>query len=123
MCYDAHCLNCPLTLTWHAPFAQAAFAGGKGDYHALQVKVERRYTRGFYLLNSFTWSRVRDNASGHLEVQNGDNSRRPSAKRPAAASSASARCPRRRPGMFSVMVGYYRPPSRRMRLSVLGRTR
>ncbi len=54
---------------------QAAFAGGKGDYRALQVKVERRYTRGLYLLNSFTWSRARDNASGHLEVQNGDNSR------------------------------------------------
>ena len=54
---------------------QIAFAGGKGDYHALQVKVERRYSRGLYLLNSFTWSRARDNASGHLEVQNGDNSR------------------------------------------------
>ena len=54
---------------------QAAFAGGKGDYHALQMKVERRYSRGLYLLNSFTYSRARDNASGHLEVQNGDNSR------------------------------------------------
>ena len=54
---------------------QAAFDGGKGDYHALQLKVERRYTRGLYLLNSFTYSRARDNASGHLEVQNGDNSR------------------------------------------------
>jgi hypothetical protein len=54
---------------------QAAFAGGIGDYHALQLKVERRYTRGLYLLNSFTWSRARENASGHLEVQNGDNSR------------------------------------------------
>ena len=54
---------------------QAAFAGGKGAYHALQLKVERRYSRGLYLLNSFTWSRARDNASGHLEVQNGDNSR------------------------------------------------
>jgi hypothetical protein len=56
-------------------FIQAAFDGGKGDYHALQVKVERRYTRGLYLLNSFTWSRARDNASGHLETANGDNSR------------------------------------------------
>ena len=37
--------------------------------------MERRYSRGLYLLNSFTWSRARDNASGHLEVQNGDNSR------------------------------------------------
>src|SRR5205823_5295691 len=54
---------------------QIAYGGGKGDYHALQMKVERRYTRGLYLLNSFTWSRARDNASGHLEVQNGDNSR------------------------------------------------
>jgi Carboxypeptidase regulatory-like domain/TonB dependent receptor-like, beta-barrel/TonB-dependent Receptor Plug Domain len=54
---------------------QIAYDGGKGDYHALQVKVERRYSRGLYLLNSFTWSRARDNASGHLEVQNGDNSR------------------------------------------------
>jgi len=54
---------------------QIAWAGGKGDYHALQLKVERRYSRGLYLLNSFTWSRARDNASGHLETQNGDNSR------------------------------------------------
>jgi hypothetical protein len=54
---------------------QIAFGGGRGDYHALQLKVERRYSRGLYLLNSFTWSRARDNASGHLEVQNGDNSR------------------------------------------------
>jgi hypothetical protein len=56
-------------------FIQAAFDGGKADYQALQVKVERRYSRGLYLLNSFTWSRGRDNASGHLETANGDNSR------------------------------------------------
>ena len=31
-----------------------AFDGGKGDYHALQFKVEQRYSRGLYLLNSFT---------------------------------------------------------------------
>ena len=31
--------------------------------------------QGFYFLNSFTWSRTRDNASGHLETANGDNSR------------------------------------------------
>jgi hypothetical protein len=54
---------------------QIAWGGGKGDYHALQLKVERRYASGLYLLNSLTWSRARDNASGHLEVQNNDNSR------------------------------------------------
>ncbi len=54
---------------------QIAWGGGRGDYRALQIKVERRHTHGLYLLNSFTWSRARDNASGHLEVQNGDNSR------------------------------------------------
>jgi hypothetical protein len=56
-------------------FIQAAFDGGKANYHALQIKVERRYTRGLYLLNSFTYSKARDNASGHLETANGDNSR------------------------------------------------
>ncbi|MEO8521403.1 MAG: TonB-dependent receptor, partial [Acidobacteriota bacterium] len=54
---------------------QIAYGGGRGNYHALQVKVERRYSHGLYLLNSFTFSRARDNASGHLETQNGDNSR------------------------------------------------
>lgn len=56
-------------------FIQSAFDGGKGDYRALQAKVERRFDRGLYFLNSFTWSRARDNASGHLETANGDNSR------------------------------------------------
>ena len=45
------------------------------EYHALQTKVEKRYSRGLYLLNSFTWSRAQDNASGHLEATGGDNSR------------------------------------------------
>ena len=56
-------------------FIQSAFDGGRGDYRALQLKAERRFADGFYLLNSFTWSRARDNASGHLETANGDNSR------------------------------------------------
>jgi hypothetical protein len=56
-------------------FIQAAFDGGKASYHALQVKLERRYTRGLYFLNSFTWSKAEDNAAGHLETANGDNSR------------------------------------------------
>ncbi|MGH9844232.1 MAG: hypothetical protein ACREEM_36370 [Blastocatellia bacterium] len=56
-------------------FVQAAFNGGFADYHALQIKVERRFSDGLYLLNSFTWSKAIDNAAGHLESQSGDNSR------------------------------------------------
>jgi hypothetical protein len=54
---------------------EIAFDGGFATYHALQAKLEKRYSHGIYLLNSFTWSKAIDNASGHLEVQNGDNSR------------------------------------------------
>jgi hypothetical protein len=54
---------------------EEAFSGGFGTYHALQVKLEKRYNRGFYFLNSFTWSKAIDNAPGHLESYSGDNSR------------------------------------------------
>ena len=54
---------------------EEAWGGGWSDYNALQVKLEKKYTSGLYLLNSFTYSKVLDNAAGHLEVYNGDNSR------------------------------------------------
>lgn len=56
-------------------FIQASFNGGFASYHAMQVKLERRFADGFYLLNSFTWSKAMDNAAGHLEATFGDNSR------------------------------------------------
>jgi hypothetical protein len=56
-------------------FIQTAFPGGFLNYHAFQTKIERRFSGGLYFLNSFTWSKAIDNASGHLESQNGDNSR------------------------------------------------
>ena len=56
-------------------FIQASFNGGWATYHALQVKLERRFTNGLYLLNSFTWSKAMDNVAGHLEANFGDNSR------------------------------------------------
>ncbi len=56
-------------------FIQVAFGAGFLNYHAFQAKIERRFSRGLYFLNSFTWSKAIDNASGHLEAQNGDNSR------------------------------------------------
>ena len=48
---------------------------GVSSYHSLQTKLERRFSHGIYFLNSFTWSKSIDNAAGHLEANNGDNSR------------------------------------------------
>ncbi|HZS07980.1 MAG TPA: TonB-dependent receptor [Blastocatellia bacterium] len=56
-------------------FIQISFPGGQANYHALQVKLERRFSQGLYLLNSFTWSKAIDNVAGHLEANFGDNSR------------------------------------------------
>ncbi len=44
-------------------------------YNALQAKIEHRTGHGLYLLNSFTWSRSIDNAAGHLDTPDNDNSR------------------------------------------------
>jgi hypothetical protein len=56
-------------------FIQISFPGGQANYNALQVKLERRFSGGLYLLNSFTWSKAIDNVAGHLEANFGDNSR------------------------------------------------
>jgi hypothetical protein len=44
-------------------------------YHGAQVRLEHRYSSGLYLLNAFSYSRTIDNASGHLDTPNNDNSR------------------------------------------------
>jgi hypothetical protein len=54
---------------------EISWGGGFAAYNALQTKLEKRFSGGLYLLNSFTWSKVLDNAAGHLETANGDNSR------------------------------------------------
>lgn len=45
---------------------------GFSNYNALQIKVERRFSKGLYLLNSFTWSKAIDNGSQVLEEPNGN---------------------------------------------------
>src|SRR5262249_36489605 len=69
-----------LTLAQRRPypnfgFIEIAYGAGYSNYNALQVKLEKRYSNGLYVLNAFTWSKAIDNASGHLETANGDNSR------------------------------------------------
>jgi hypothetical protein len=44
-------------------------------YNSLQAKVEHRSGHGLYLLDSFTYSRAEDNAAGHLDTPDNDNSR------------------------------------------------
>ncbi|MBI4874187.1 MAG: TonB-dependent receptor [Acidobacteria bacterium] len=56
-------------------YIQISWGGGFSNYHALQTKLEKKFSRGLYLLNSFTFSKSIDNAAGHLETANGDNSR------------------------------------------------
>jgi hypothetical protein len=54
---------------------EETLSSGYLSYNALQTKVEHRTGHGLYILNSFTWSHAIDNASGHLDANNGDNSR------------------------------------------------
>ena len=56
-------------------FIQGSVAAGEAQYDSFQLKVERRFSDGLYLLNSLTLSKASDNAPGHLETSNGDNSR------------------------------------------------
>ena len=44
-------------------------------YNGLQTKLEHRTGHGLYLLNSFTYSRAQDNASGWLDTPAGDSGR------------------------------------------------
>jgi len=45
------------------------FPGAWSNYHALQAKLERRFAGGFYLLNSFVYSKALDNTGQALEAQ------------------------------------------------------
>ena len=54
---------------------EIAYGGGSTNYNSLQFKLEKRTSLGLYLLNSFTYSRDFDLSGGHLETNNGDNSR------------------------------------------------
>ncbi|MEP6902860.1 MAG: TonB-dependent receptor plug domain-containing protein, partial [Actinomycetota bacterium] len=50
----------------------AVLPEGFSNYNALQIKLERRFSKGLYFLNSFTWSKAIDNGSQVLEEPNGN---------------------------------------------------
>lgn len=54
---------------------EIAWGGGSANYNSFQFKLEKRASKGLYLLNSFSYSRLFDISSGHLETAGGDNSR------------------------------------------------
>ncbi|HEY2040190.1 MAG TPA: carboxypeptidase regulatory-like domain-containing protein [Edaphobacter sp.] len=77
-CVSGDCTK--LSLQQRRPIAnfgsiEIAYGAGSANYNSLQFKLEKRASRGLYLLNSFTYGRIFDISSGHLETSNGDNSR------------------------------------------------
>ena len=56
-------------------YIEIAYNGNSSMYNSLQTKLEKRYSHGLYVLNSFTWSKAIDYASSHLETASGDTSR------------------------------------------------
>ncbi|MBM3814361.1 MAG: TonB-dependent receptor [Acidimicrobiia bacterium] len=51
------------------------FPAGWANYHALQARLERKFASGFYLLNSFVYSKAIDNSGQALEAQGGSGGR------------------------------------------------
>ena len=75
-----------------------AFNGGKSRYNSLQVKYDYRPRRGLMLLNSFTWSKAKDNGAGTLEGRTATSRRRrtsatstPTSRRPPTTSPTTTR--------------------------------
>ena len=67
-----------LTLQARRPIANFAGIGdsfneGHSNYNSLQTKIEKRFSKGFFFINSFTYSRGFDLAAGHLEASNNDS--------------------------------------------------
>jgi hypothetical protein len=67
-----------LTLQQRRPIStygtiQESFNEGPSRYNALEAKLEKRYTHGIYIANSFTWSHAQDVAAANQELNNNDS--------------------------------------------------
>ncbi len=77
--YDANQALTPgnsSTLRQRRPYAdfgeiQYMDSGGTSNYHALQTKIERRFSRGMSLLQAFSYSRALENVGAWGEEQSG----------------------------------------------------
>ena len=52
---------------------QESFNEGPSRYNALEAKLEKRYSNGIYIANSFTWSHAQDVAAANQELDNNDS--------------------------------------------------
>ena len=52
---------------------QISFNECNSTYNALQAKLEKRFSKGFSLLNSFAWAKALDIAPSNMESGNGDD--------------------------------------------------
>lgn len=52
---------------------QESFNEGPSRYNALEAKLEKRYSSGIYIANSFTWSHAQDVAAANQELNNNDS--------------------------------------------------
>jgi len=52
---------------------ETAFNQANSDYNSLQVKLEKRFSKGLSFLNSFAWSKSIDISPSNMETGNGSN--------------------------------------------------
>ena len=81
---------------------------GSSTYHSLQLKAEKRYTNGFYLLASYTWSKLITNASSTTQAT-ANYGRIGGVINPFESSRNKALSPDDVPHNFSMMAVYELP--------------
>jgi hypothetical protein len=58
-------------MPWVVPTWNYSVSKGYSNYNALELKFQKRFSRGLLTLLSYTWSKSLDNSSGYFNVENG----------------------------------------------------